>query len=257
MTNYLYHYTSVETLALILKHKTLRFSNLSIVDDMEEQATKDFGDFGRFCFVSCWTKDREESIPLWHMYTPQMSGVRIRLQEHPFETEILTANDEGVKENLTYTKGLLLTQKKYDVIVIPYKAELVSVTYTEDPSLLNPKIMTGLGQNISIRTENIGKFKRSSWDFQKEYRYRIRILPFNVNTLNDMLKSGVNQIVDRLQNHVLPITHIDLHLSDESFKDMEILCGPKITDAQKIIVENLTEKFNPTAIIHNSRLRIK
>lgn len=34
--DYLYHYTSIETLALILKNNTLCFNNLLNVDDSEE-----------------------------------------------------------------------------------------------------------------------------------------------------------------------------------------------------------------------------
>ncbi|MBT2688378.1 hypothetical protein J7I93_09305 [Bacillus sp. ISL-47] len=84
--SYLYHYTSIETLALILKNKTIRFSSLSRVDDIEERRTEDYGDLGRFCFVSCWTNETEESIPLWNLYTPNMTGVRIRVPTGPFKT---------------------------------------------------------------------------------------------------------------------------------------------------------------------------
>lgn len=258
MTEYLYHYTSVETLALILKHKTIRFSNLSVVDDMEEQSTEDFGDFGRFCFVSCWTKDNEESIPLWNMYTPQMSGIRIRLPKYPFDTEILQENNEGVKESITYDKGLLSLQESYNCVFMPYRADLLGVTYTEDPSLINPKIVTESNpNNISINTENMGKFKRVSWAFQSEHRYRLRLFPFSKRELLTLLESGIDQIVDKLRNHILPITHIDLHLNEELFKDMEIICGPKISEAQMIIIENLVEKYNPTATIQSSVLKIK
>ena len=38
--NYLYHYTSLETLALILKNRTICFNNLLYVDDIEEQRLK-------------------------------------------------------------------------------------------------------------------------------------------------------------------------------------------------------------------------
>lgn len=40
---YLYHYTSIETLALILKNRTIRFSSLATVDDIKEVATENFG----------------------------------------------------------------------------------------------------------------------------------------------------------------------------------------------------------------------
>lgn len=70
----LYHYTSLETLALILKNKTLCFNNLRNVDDMEEAQSEDMGEFGKFVYISCWTADSEESIPLWNLYTPDMHG---------------------------------------------------------------------------------------------------------------------------------------------------------------------------------------
>ena len=54
---YLYHYTSIETLALILANKTICFNNLLNVDDSEEAETFDMGKFGRFVYVSCWTSD--------------------------------------------------------------------------------------------------------------------------------------------------------------------------------------------------------
>lgn len=52
----IYHYTSIETLALILKYKTIRFNRLDQVDDYEE-ACYGSGDLnlhlGQYCFVSC------------------------------------------------------------------------------------------------------------------------------------------------------------------------------------------------------------
>lgn len=53
----LYHYTSIETLALILKHKTIRFSRLDRVDDPDEYSFKEDGITpAHYCYVSCWTK---------------------------------------------------------------------------------------------------------------------------------------------------------------------------------------------------------
>lgn len=44
----LYHYTSIENLLLILKTKSICFSSLENVDDMEEKETGDLQNFGRF-----------------------------------------------------------------------------------------------------------------------------------------------------------------------------------------------------------------
>ena len=46
---YLYHYTSLETLALILRNKTICFNNLLYVDDLDEAETEDMGKFGKIC----------------------------------------------------------------------------------------------------------------------------------------------------------------------------------------------------------------
>lgn len=75
----IHHYTSINTLALILKNRTIRFNRLDRVDDVSE--AKVFGEFDltKNLFVSCWTDSDEESIPQWHIYTDKMTGVRISL----------------------------------------------------------------------------------------------------------------------------------------------------------------------------------
>ena len=60
MTDYLFHYTSVESLALILKNKTFRFSPLSALDDLLEEKVKDSQKFGNYVFVSSWTDNKKE-----------------------------------------------------------------------------------------------------------------------------------------------------------------------------------------------------
>ena len=45
---YLYHYTSLETLALILENRTICFNSLLNVDDIEESETSDLKNFGKY-----------------------------------------------------------------------------------------------------------------------------------------------------------------------------------------------------------------
>lgn len=52
-----YHYTSIDTLEKILNSKSVCFTNLDLVDDLDEVETSDIKKFGRFCYVSCWTKE--------------------------------------------------------------------------------------------------------------------------------------------------------------------------------------------------------
>ena len=74
-----YHYTSLDVLALILANRTIRFNNLCNLDDPLEKYVKSISfsnsekndgrvNLGRYCFVSCWSTEEEESISMWDMY---------------------------------------------------------------------------------------------------------------------------------------------------------------------------------------------
>lgn len=82
--DFLYHYTSIEGLANILSSKQIRFSRLDLLDDLTEGESLDPVDWRQFYFVSCWTSSEQESIPLWHMYTGNMKGVRLKLPAEMF-----------------------------------------------------------------------------------------------------------------------------------------------------------------------------
>lgn len=49
-------------------------------------------------------------------------------------------------------------------------------------------------------------------------------------------------------------THYDMFISDEAFEDMEITLSPRISYGSRIIVQNLIEKFNPSAALTESTL---
>ncbi len=271
--SYLYHYTSIETLALILKNKTIRFSSLSRVDDIEEQGTSDFGDLGRFCFVSCWTNETEESIPLWNLYTPNMTGVRIRLPISPFKTVVINPDGKHIKESFVTHPSL--TSEKLSVhgylLNPPYLANLFQVKYTDVRDKLNRKVLTAekqetelengsnrTGWGKTINLENIGIYKNIQWEFQKEYRYRFIIVPWTMNDL-ESAKSYEDQVrlIDRLETEELKKDFFDLDLNEQSMNDLEILIGPRANDAQRQIVKSLVNDLNPNAVIKESNLRIR
>lgn len=81
----LYHYASLDTLALILHNRTIRFSRLDKVDDPQEQRSADSQNLGKMKLVSCWTSSDEESIPMWREYAGAECGVRIQMKSYPFK----------------------------------------------------------------------------------------------------------------------------------------------------------------------------
>ena len=81
----LYHYTSIDSLACILKNQTIRFTRLDLLDDLEENIQSSGVTIGSYAFASCWTDDKEESIPLWKMYTENGLGVCLTLDSDMFK----------------------------------------------------------------------------------------------------------------------------------------------------------------------------
>lgn len=235
--DWLYHYTSLDKLALILKNKTLRFINLSIMDDLEEEVTRDAGNYGRFIYSSSWTKLRGNNI---------------------FDEE-KDEDNPNASEEIAYTKGLLNYQREHSITFMPYKVKLVEVRYTDDEKILYPQFIERDAQRTTLKNGGLGEYKSLAWSFQKEWRYLINSYPFSIEEMNQSVKKGTpHEILDRLlEENLESLSYIVLPIKKETFDDLEILCGSKITHGQKVIINDLVEKYSPSATIKYSGLKIK
>lgn len=276
---YLYHYTSLETLALILKNRTLCFNNLLNVDDIEEAKTSDMGDFGKYVYVSCWTEDREESIPLWNLYTPDMHGVRIALPKFPFEKYHYKAGESFFTKDtdsyINYNDALLMKHCS----IAPDAPVLIKVKYTNDEKNLFPVVKTesycgATDDFINANTLSeacqkqpkviysfgkLGNYKREIWKFQNEWRYKITIVPMGINEYNPPSFETNKEYIRRLEDKAnMPVDQrLFLKLDGDALRNLEVLLGPKMTEAEKIMAIALLEKYAPNSSLRESSLRIK
>lgn len=274
---YLYHYTSLETLALILSNKTIRFNNLLYVDDIEEAETNDMGKFGRIAYVSCWTDDERESIPLWNMYTPNMHGVRIRMKKFPFKRYHFSKGEMFLEEDIETYINLRKVYDENKVNIVSDLPKLEKVEYSDEVDDLYPKIkiesykgaaqdyinakrMEDLqSQKVEYLFEKLGKYKRTNWEFQKEWRYIITASPMGMKELYPVTFKKQQELIRRIENLDLipPCKDIFLELSEDAFEDMEIILGPRMSEAEKILAKALVDKYCPNANFVESALRIK
>lgn len=276
--DYLYHYTSIQTLALILNNRTICFNNLLYVDDIEEAETKDLGLFGKYINISCWTENNEESIALWNMYTPDMHGVRIKMPVFPFKKyhyskgqyHFETDVDTYINQEKMYTenKGAITANQP---ILFP-------VEYTDDENLLFPTIRSSSSPksvqqflqakslddipkplNISYSMRELGRYKRSVWSFQKEWRYLVSSSPMGLRDYEPLSLETQQEIIRRLENREqkAPYERFFLEIDDKAFMEMEVLLGPKMTEAEKILVVALLEKHGLGDRWKESALRIR
>ena len=276
---YLYHYTSLDTLALILSNKTICFNNLLYVDDIEEARTQDMGLFGRFKYVSCWTADSEESIPLWNMYTPNMHGVRIRLPKYPSKKYYYKKGDFHLsKDEETYInfKKFYLDNKASIVLSDP---QLVKVDYTDEYHKLFPQVrkesypgavrdflqakkledLKGKNINVSYDHKKLGRFKRENWEFQKEWRYIITLNPIGLQEVFYSDFECQQKLIRMVEDRELepPYKKIFLDLDENFFVHMEIVFGPKMSEAEKIMAKALLKYFCPNCPYRESTLQIR
>lgn len=267
--DWLYHYTNIETLALIMSRRTIRFNTLNRVDDLQEKETADLKNLGQFCFVSCWTEDSEEQIPMWKMYGNLEAGVRIKLRTYPFKEKSIIPIDLERDTGLPVTdyangaplKALLslaeLMEKKVMTPgLVQQRDILFQVEYTTDERKLYPTVLSQDESGTQIALGELGKYKNKGWAFQKEWRYKLLLLPLDIS---DVARAG-QQFSDLMRDmingtSVLPISHFDIELDDDAFSEMEIMLSPKLSPGNRVLVKDLVEKYNPCINIIESKYK--
>ena len=262
----IYHYTSIESLALILKSQTLMFNRLDCVDDIEEGSVESSGIFiGKYVFVSCWTETSEESIPLWKMYAGDKMGVRIGLEKDMFQ-KYLIVNPKWGGQQWQGSMILPLPPEAFDAkdhFVLPIltldgdffyrKIQYVDdvASKTRDAVVITPDGNGKADANISLG--EIGRYKHKRWAFQDESRFVLNILPFNPLLANPD-DIGSIAISSYMQNKPINFTHYFMHLDPRVLSTIEITLSPNATEGQRIIVESLVRHYAPNAVIKNSVL---
>ena len=263
---YLYHYTNLSSLAMILSNRTIRFNNICNVDDLQEQETEDINNLGRFCFISCWTDDSAEMIPMWKMYTDIKEGVRIRLRKFPFAESFTTEEDLNdpivravfLKGKIENSKAIIpvhtMIEKGFiSTGLIQQKNILFEVKYTSEKEELYPQIVSQKGDITNLSLDKLGVYKNTGWSFQREWRYRLILLPLDLKDQEHLQENSsimVNNIISG--KALLPFSYYDIPIQEEAFEDMEIVISPCMLVGNRLIVKNLVEKYNPRAKIIES-----
>lgn len=266
---YLYHYTSVDSLALILKNKTIRLNPLDKMDDLQEQKTADVENLGKFVFVSSWTDDPTESIPMWKLYTNSTAGVRIKLRENPFAWHGTLAKDVAAKTGMQLTpdsdpEGKLPTfldlsemMAKGYMSAQAYNGKILEkVQYTDDLSKLEPTVVKIDDGKAHLNIGSLGRYKNKHWEFQNEWRYIMTFMSMNFKVGVEMMSQMFSMSVTKMTQgkEPPPFRYYDLDIDPKCFEEMEITCSPQMTYGNRVILETLVEKYNPSAKIVESEL---
>lgn len=262
---YLYHYTNIDSLALILKNKTIRLNSLDRMDDLQEKETADIKNLGQFVYVSSWAEEDVESIPMWNMYTNIETGVRIKMKTNPFKrqkTQAANISKFGiVADNMigsTIDSFLSMEDmiKKSYYAIESYSGNILhKIVYTSDTSLLYPTIDRSNGGKLHLETDTLGKYKNLHWEFQREWRYRMTIIPFVFGNPQDMeaqFTLTANRIYHGLEKQAFP--YYDLQIDEEAYTQMEVTLSPRISMGNKELIMNTIFQYNPQIAVNESSL---
>lgn len=257
----LYHYTSVETLFKILQTQKLRFNNLTAMDDPEEAKSEDSYNAGRWVFTSSWT-DLRDNKEMFKMYGSNGNGVCISLPVYPFYTiygnpiqqnKFFMDSIDDV-EPFDYTEGIEPYCERYNLLFFPPKVDKISVIYTDDESLLYPRISNKTKNGIRFFDGMLGKYKNLKWKYQRETRYRLRPTlmnnmhrPKNEQDFNEMM---LNTIYTKISDEC-PLSYLDIPVV---LRNIEIIVGSKVSTIKRLEIQEEAKKYCPNPIVRSSNI---
>jgi|LSQX01.1.fsa_nt_gb hypothetical protein len=261
---YLYHYTTVEALACILQSRSIRFSSLAHVDDLVEGQTAEGSVFASLVCVSSWTDEAEESIPFWREYAGLKNGVRIRLCTNPFERYTLTTEEKheikrkklGINADADFLLPFsVLRSLDYSLMAINNEL-LHQVNYVDDDQLTRPRIAEYDGEETTIQFGKLGLHKREAWRYQQEWRYRVLVVPFGLNEIiaDEAYAEAVSAKAQIRYSSLSPVRYVDLPLREDAIETMRVTRSPQLSPGNRIILDLLKQRFNPSMEINSSRL---
>lgn len=265
LPKYLYHYTSIDVLSLILKNETIRFRRLDLMDDPNEAMSRDLGRQGKYVMVSSWTSRSDEELLTWSLYTKNLRGIRLRLPTIPFKKAFRIDQSNfpiKIKDGQpfdSYIKANDMFNDRYSIPGINFNESITRVEYTDNDELLTPEVQVGQpdrNEGVAIILSRLGKYKRNIWKRQSEWRYMFPVFPMTREILrrNDARQIGPLMYEAMIREQDPGIEYIDIPVKSEHIKSIQITLGPKVSDSDRIIVESLTEKYAPNAEINESSL---
>jgi len=255
----IYHYTSIQSLALILENKRIRFTRIDCLDDIKEIEGLP-NSFKTLAFVSCWTEDEKENISLWSMYT-KMKGVRISLPQNMFKKHYIKSGDYGNwGYGLDIVSPLSLEEIRTDNYLISnpfwledgfYKKIIYSDSYIEKRKELYTE--NSNGDVFYKKKQNLFIHKDSIWEFQKESRFYLiayPLPPLNIFKDRETQMLNINHFLTPKENCM---TFIDVEINETTLDNVIVRLSPTSTNADKIIVESLLKRYTLKGVVEFSK----
>jgi len=256
--------TNIATLDLILTNKTLRSSSLNnanLNDPMEKERV-DIVEFSGSKFITCFSHENCESVPLWLLYGEKNRPAKVVLQFKNFANSLedyihmdycfIADNKKCFFDSPERKKTFKHNSKQGQQQGLPQiNAEFSMSNYIESMTIfdveyvpLDSKIFykkNSQNMEISLSSNNthiipafntieLGKHKSNPWEYEHETRILTTLWNQKLNKWN----------------------YIDLRLKDEIFRDLQIILSPWVDDENKNKIVEILDKSKLPNDIKNS-----
>ena len=251
-----HHYTTIDTLALILKSKKLRFRRLDLVDDISETEKTRYNVSSHY-YVSCWTKEEKESIPLWKDRDSNMRGVRISTDFNPIKTEVILSkngSDDSFETPILNSCNIRVDEelRKRYFYWHPNKDDktmrFYKMSYIDDENDFSRLKMNCVSEKETIQ-DVLVLLKSGYWRYQNEYRLIVPLLPYA--TKYPLVGKEFTEEIQKVKCH---FEYYDFDLKEEFVNNIEITLGPLCSESDKTIVESLLKNFTTKGCSSESEL---
>ena len=258
----LFHYTSIETLALIIKYKKFRFTRLSLLNDPLEGKSSDLAKTEELVYCSSWSANPIDTIPMWKMYT-DLKGVRLSvssdsifassrpssMQNFGSQVSPVTILQEPITvNNVSGHKMPLPIQRVFGPEEVKYLNDIEAQKVKTTQSITD--CTSGKPVNRKwIKLDGVGLNKDICWEYEKEWRFRLTTHESTIPVEQDL-----EQFVNFL---TLEHDFIDVPVSESFWENLEILMGPMCNEGQFVLLESLLNSYGIKANIIRSKIQIK
>lgn len=239
---YLYHYTSFDVLKKIFGTKTLKFNRIDKVNDGFESRIFNEDEIAHLVYVSCFTKNEIESIPMWRIYGKDKHGLRIRFG---FKNIDLRKDFIDVQKTVNCASGVQINYfKRSDSLSSDwtYSLQTKNIIYDIEQIKFNPisidceDVPGGKLYNLSA----MGAVKRREWKYEDE----CRIIAY-LRTARDNIE-------------IPDINYIMIPIKFDGLKSLQIMFNPWMEECVKKDVKgyisSLDELKNVDVSFENSIL---
>ena len=165
----LFHYTSFDALRHILSDKKLKFNRIDKVNDLMEPTIFGEDELYQLVFVSCFSTEKIESIPMWSIYGKGENGLRISIE----------LDKPGFVQNLIDKQGCTIVSGDYPLTQYGnvnasctdwlYTVNMKDIIYDINATKRNP-IRYKEGNNQMFNLTAMAAIKRKEWEYEHECR---------------------------------------------------------------------------------------